>query len=155
MKVLLLQKINKLGDIGSEISVKPGYARNYLLPKKIAVLPTEENILLVEKHKKELLAEEEKLKNIALEEKEKLLDYSMTFLVKVQEEDKIFGSVSLQNILDKLNEDGHEIQKKQINLDSGSIKILGKYGVHINFHPEVEITIPIEIKEEPNVLPNK
>ena len=62
MKVLLLQKINKLGDIGSEISVKPGYARNYLLPKKIAVLPTEENILLVEKHKKELLAEEEKLK---------------------------------------------------------------------------------------------
>ena len=58
MKVLLLKKINKLGDIGSSISVKPGYARNYLLPKKIAVLPTEENMLLVEAKKKELLVEE-------------------------------------------------------------------------------------------------
>ena len=72
MKVLLLQKISKLGDIGSEVNVKPGYARNYLLPKKIAVMPTEDNIVFVQKKKEELLAEEEKLKNIALQTQEKL-----------------------------------------------------------------------------------
>lgn len=155
MKVLLLKKINKLGDIGSSISVKPGYARNYLLPKKIAVLPTEENMLLVEAKKKELLVEEEKLKNIALEKKDKLSNYSMTFSAKVQEEDIIFGSISLQNILEKLNQDGHLIEKKQINLPSGSIKSLGKYSVHINLHPEVDIAIPIEVKEEANILPNR
>ena len=102
MKVLLLQKINKLGDIGAEISVKPGYARNYLLPKKIAVMPTKENILFVEKKKQELLAEEEKIKNLALEKQEKLKYFSenpIVFMAKIQEEDKIFGSITLQNIL--------------------------------------------------------
>ena len=115
MKVLLLQKINKLGDIGTEISVKPGYARNYLLPKKIAVMPTEENILFVEKKKQELLAEEEKNKNFALQKQEKLKHFSdnpIVFMAKIQEEDKIFGSISLQNVLDKINEQGHEIEKK-------------------------------------------
>ena len=157
MKVLLLQKINKLGDIGSEVNVKPGYARNYLLPKKIAVMPTEDNILFVQKKKEELLAEEEKLKNIALQTQEKLnqfLEKPIVFTAKIQEEDKIFGSISLQNILDKINESGHEIQKKQINLPSGSIKTLGKFTAHISLHPEVSVTVPIEVKEEVSVLPN-
>ena len=157
MKVLLLQKINKLGDIGSEVNVKPGYARNYLLPKKIAVMPTEDNILFVQKKKEELIAEEEKLKNIALQTQEKLnqfLENPIVFTAKTQEEDKIFGSVSLQNILDKINESGHEIQKKQINLPSGSIKTLGKFTAHISLHPEVSVTVPIEVKEEVSVLPN-
>ena len=157
MKVLLLQKINKLGDIGSEVNVKPGYARNYLLPKKIAVMPTEDNILFVQKKKEELIAEEEKLKNIALQTQEKLnqfLENPIVFTAKTQEEEKIFGSVSLQNILDKINESGHEIQKKQINLPSGSIKTLGKFTANISLHPEVSVTVPIEVKEEVSVLPN-
>ena len=157
MKVLLLQKINKLGDIGSEVNVKPGYARNYLLPKKIAVMPTEDNILFVQKKKEELLAEEEKLKNIALQTQEKLnqfLENPIVFTAKIQEEDKIFGSISLQNVLDKINESGHEVQKKQINLPSGSIKTLGKFTAHISLHPEVSVTVPIEVKEEVSVLPN-
>ncbi len=157
MKVLLLQKINKLGDIGSEVNVKPGYARNYLLPKKIAVMPTEDNILFVQKKKEELLAEEEKLKNIALQAQEKLnqfLEKPIVFTAKIQEEDKIFGSISLQNVLDKINESGHEVQKKQINLPSGSIKTLGKFTAHISLHPEVSVTVPIEVKEEVSVLPN-
>ena len=112
-------------------------------------------MLLVEANKKELLVEEEKLKNIALEKKDKLSNYSMTFSAKVQEEDIIFGSISLQNILEKLNQDGHLIEKKQINLPSGSIKALGKYSAHINLHPEVDIAIPIEVKEEANILPNR
>ena len=157
MKVLLLQKISKLGDIGSEVNVKPGYARNYLLPKKIAVMPTEDNIVFVQKKKEELLAEEEKLKNIALQTQEKLnqfLENPIVFTAKIQEEDKIFGSISLQNVLDKINESGHEIQKKQINLPSGSIKTLGKFTAHISLHPEVSVTVPIEVKEEVSVLPN-
>ena len=157
MKVLLLQKISKLGDIGSEVNVKPGYARNYLLPKKIAVMPTEDNILFVQKKKEELLAEEEKLKNIALQTQEKLnqfLEKPIVFTAKIQEEDKIFGSISLQNVLDKINESGHEVQKKQINLPSGSIKTLGKFTAHISLHPEVSVTVPIEVKEEVSVLPN-
>ena len=73
---------------------------------------------------------------------------------KIQEEDKIFGSISLQNVLDKINESGHEVQKKQINLPSGSIKTLGKFTAHISLHPEVSVAVPIEVKEEVSVLPN-
>ena len=79
MNILLLKNIKNLGDVGSEVSVKSGYARNFLLPQKHAVLPTKANLELVEEKKQELLKQEEALKNEAMLQKEKYNNYEMIF----------------------------------------------------------------------------
>ena len=147
MNILLLKKIKNLGDVGSEVSVKSGYARNFLLPQKHAVLPTKANLELVEEKKQELLKQEEALKNEAMLQKEKYNNYEMIFEENVQEEDeKLFGSITLQTVLDRLKEDGFEVLKKQVNLPSGPIKILGNdFIVNVSLHPEVSVTIPLKV----------
>ena len=147
MNILLLKNIKNLGNVGSEVSVKSGYARNFLLPQKYAVLPTKANIELVEQKKQELLKQEEILKNEALMQKEKYKSYEIIFEENVQEEDeKLFGSITLQTVLDRLKEDGFEVLKKQVNLPSGPIKILGNdFIVNVSLHPEVSVTIPLKI----------
>ena len=147
MNVILLKKIKKLGDIGSEVNVKSGYARNFLLPQKHAVLPTKENLKIIEAKKEELLKQEELLKSEATEKQSKLEGYAITFEVNVQEEDdKLFGSITLQSILDRLKEDGHEIEKKQVNLPSGPIKSLGDdFIVTISLHSDITVTVPLKV----------
>ena len=147
MNILLLKKIKNLGDVGSEVSVKSGYARNFLLPQKHAVLPTKANLELVEEKKQELLKQEEALKNEAMLQKEKYNNYEMIFKENVQEEDeKLFGSITLQTVLDRLKEDGFEVLKKQVNLPSGPIKVLGNdFIVNVSLHPEVRVTIPLKV----------
>jgi len=147
MNILLLKKIKNLGDVGSEVSVKSGYARNFLLPQKHAVLPTKANLELVEEKKQELLKQEEALKNEAMLQKEKYNNYEMIFKENVQEEDeKLFGSITLQTVLDRLKEDGFEVLKKQVNLPSGPIKVLGNdFIVNVSLHPEVSVTIPLKV----------
>jgi large subunit ribosomal protein L9 len=147
MNILLLKKIKNLGDVGSKVSVKSGYARNFLLPQKHAVLPTKANLEFVEEKKKELLKQEEALKNEATLQKEKYNNYEMIFEENVQEEDeKLFGSITLQTVLDRLKEDGFEVLKKQVNLPSGPIKVLGNdFIVNVSLHPEVSVTIPLKV----------
>ena len=147
MNILLLKKIKNLGDVGSEVSVKSGYARNFLLPQKHAVLLTKANLELVEEKKQELLKQEEALKNEAMLQKEKYNNYEMIFEENVQEEDeKLFGSITLQTVLDRLKEDGFEVLKKQVNLPSGPIKVLGNdFIVNVSLHPEVSVTIPLKV----------
>ena len=102
MNVLLLKKIKNLGEVGAEVSVKSGYARNFLFPKNLALPLTPENIEIVEKEKQELLKKEKELKDIALAEKTKYDNYVLGVDVNIKEDDIIYGSINLQNILDKL-----------------------------------------------------
>ena len=96
MNILLLKKIKNLGDVGSEVSVKSGYARNFLLPQKHAVLPTKANLAVIEEKKQVLIKQEEELKSLALIEQEKYKDYSLSFEVNVQKDaDNLFGSITL------------------------------------------------------------
>ena len=146
MNVLLLKKIKKLGDIGQEVSVKSGYARNFLFPKEFAVPMTKENIAIVEEKKQELVKIEKELKDKALENQKKYENYELVFDVNIHEENKLFGSITLQNILDKLLTDGMEVQKKDINMPFGPIKELSDENiVTISLHPEVNVTIPIKL----------
>tara|TARA_Y100000816_G_scaffold283179_1_gene259748 strand:- start:345 stop:866 length:522 start_codon:yes stop_codon:yes gene_type:complete len=146
MNILLLKKIKNLGDVGAEVSVKSGYARNYLFPKNLALPLTPENIEIVEKEKQELLKKEQELKDIALVEKDKYDNYVLTVDVNVKEEDVIYGSVNLQNILDKLKDDGFNLEKRQVNLPRGPIKVLGDdHIVTINLHSDVQVTIPVKL----------
>ena len=146
MDVLLLKNIKKLGEIGSKVSVKSGYARNFLLPTNQAVLPTKANLAKVEEQKQELLKIEEEMRSKALLEQEKFNNYELSFEVNIQEEDKLFGSVTLQNVVDKLKEDGFELPKKQVNLPSGPIKIFkNDYIATISLHTDVLVTVPIKL----------
>ena len=146
MDVLLLKNIKKLGEIGSKVSVKSGYARNYLLPTNQAVLPTKANLAKVEEQKQELLKIEEEMRSKALLEQEKFNNYELSFEVNIQEEDKLFGSVTLQNVVDRLKEDGFDLPKKQVNLPSGPIKIFkDDYIATISLHTDVLVTVPIKL----------
>ena len=147
MNILLLKKIKNLGDIGSEVSVKSGYARNFLLPQKHAVLPTKANLELVEEKKQVLIKQEEELKSLALIEQEKYKDYSLSFEVNVQQDaDNLFGSITLQNIVDRLVEDGYAVVKKQVSLPSGAIKTFAEdYIATVSLHTDISITIPIKL----------
>tara|TARA_B100001564_G_C20512703_1_gene611354 strand:+ start:210 stop:740 length:531 start_codon:yes stop_codon:yes gene_type:complete len=146
MDVLLLKNIKNLGEIGSKVSVKSGYARNFLIPTNQAVLPTKINLAKVEEQKQELLKFEEEMRAKALTQKEQFNEYELVFEVNIQEEDKLFGSITLQNIMDKLKSDGFDLPKKQVNLPSGPIKIFKEdYIVTISLHTDVLVTVPIKL----------
>jgi len=144
MKLVLLKDVKHLGKVGQEINVKGGYARNYLLPTKAALTPSEENMKIIEKMRDELIKKEQEAKDNALTVKDKLQGYKQVHKVKVKEETtELFGSITLQNIVDMIKNDGYDIEKKQVNLPSGAIKELGTYNVNISLHPEVACDIEI------------
>jgi large subunit ribosomal protein L9 len=151
MKLVLLKDIKHLGKVGEEINVKGGYARNYLLPTKSALTPSDENLEIINQMKDELIKKEQDAKDAAMLLKDKLAGYNQTHKVKVKDDtNELFGSITLQNVIDKLKDDGHIIEKKQINLPSGSIKELGTYHANISLHSEVscDIEIVAEISQE-------
>jgi large subunit ribosomal protein L9 len=144
MKLVLLKDVKHLGKVGEEINVKAGYARNYLLPTKSALTPSEENLDIINKMKDELIKKEQDAKDTAMSFKDRLNGYNQLHKVKVKEDsNELFGSITLQNIIDKMKEDGYVIEKKQINLPLGSIKELGTYNANISLHPEVACDIEI------------
>tara|TARA_Y100000816_G_scaffold283892_1_gene261337 strand:- start:94 stop:612 length:519 start_codon:yes stop_codon:yes gene_type:complete len=146
MNVLLLKKIKNLGEVGAEVSVKSGYARNFLFPKKIALPLTPENIEIVEKEKQDLLKKEEEIRNIAIAEKDKYENYQLLMDVNVKEDNVIYGSINLQNVLDKLHSDGFNLEKRQVNLPRGPIRVLGDdHIVTVSLHSDVQVTIPIKL----------
>tara|TARA_B100001093_G_scaffold498697_1_gene547096 strand:+ start:414 stop:884 length:471 start_codon:yes stop_codon:yes gene_type:complete len=151
MKLVLLKDVKHLGKVGEEINVKAGYARNYLLPTQSALTPTNENIEIINKMKDELLKKEQEAKDVAMLLKEKMAGYNQVHIVKTKDDsNELFGSITLQNIIDKIKEDGHVIEKKQINLPSGAIKELGSYRANISLHPEVACDIEIIAEKSEN-----
>ena len=144
MKLVLLKDVKHLGKVGEEINVKAGYARNYLLPSQSALTPTNENIEIINKMKDELLKKEQEAKDSAMSLKEKLAGYKQVHKVKTKDDsNELFGSITLQNIIDKMKEDAYVIEKKQVNLPLGAIKELGTYHANISLHPEVACDIEI------------
>ena len=144
MKLVLLKDIKHLGKVGDEVNVKGGFARNYLLPTKSALTPTDENIEIISKMKDELMEKEKEAKSHALTVKEKLAGYKQVYSLEVKEDsDELFGSITLQNIADKIKSDGFDIEKKQINLPTGAIKQLGTFHANITLHSEVSCDVEI------------
>ncbi len=144
MKLILLKDVKHLGKVGDEVNVKGGFARNFLLPTKSALTPTDENMAIISKMKDELMKKEQEAKEYALSLKEKLSGYKQIFKLQVKEDsEELFGSVTLQNIADQIKNDGFEIEKKQINLPTGSIKELGVFHANVSLHSEVSCDIEI------------
>ena len=145
MEIILLEKISNLGDIGQKIKVKDGYARNYLLPKKIAVRATEANKRIFDEKKEELQkANKEKIK--IAEENLKLLPSSIILYREASEQGALFGSVSSRDIAKDIN----SLKKVELNakdiLVKNSIKELGKFNVDVILHAEVIGKIEVVVK---------
>ncbi len=142
MKVILTQDIPSLGKKTEAVEVKPGYARNYLIPQGLALPATESSLKQLQiKIKKDELRISKK-KQEAEELGKKLNEVSCTATVQAGEDDKLYGSVSIPDIVKLLDEQGVNIDKNKIILDE-PIKALGVYNIPIRLHPEVEATIKL------------
>ena len=148
MNVILLERVNNLGDLGDEVSVKAGFARNFLLPKKKAVQANDANRAVFEEKRKELEdAANEKLA-AAKERAESLNQYLLTIQVKAGEEDRLFGSVGTQDIADALVSKGLQVERSEVRLPDGAIRVLGEYEVNIQLHSDVTATIQLHVVAE-------
>ena len=147
MKVILRQNTEGLGQIGEVVDVKDGYARNFLIPRKLAYAALKGNIKALEEEKKTLSKKREQELAAAETLAAELERVSVTIPVQVGEEDRIFGSVTTQMISDALKEKGNEIDKRKIEIDE-PIKALGIYSVSIKLHPSVSAKIKVWVVRE-------
>ena len=138
MDVILMQSVDNLGEMGETVSVARGYARNFLVPKGLAVLATDGHRKLVAEHMK-LEAKRDDLRKASAEElAAKLGELTCTITVQAGDDDKLFGSVGPRDIAEALKIDGGEFDHKQIVLTE-AIKQLGVYTVPVKLHAEVEV----------------
>lgn len=148
MEIILKQDIPKIGYKDEIVTVKDGYARNYLIPKGFAINATAS----VKKAHLEILKQkahkEEKIKNEASELAEKLKDISLTIGAKTSSKGKIFGSVNTIQIAAALKEKGFEVERKNISFKEELIKEVGKYTAIIKLHKEIQAEVPFEIVTE-------
>lgn len=147
MKVILRKDFEALGKIGDVIDVKNGYARNFLIPRKIAYTALRGNLKALEDEKKSIARQSEKELKSAEKVSAELEKVSVTIPVQVGEEDKIFGSVTTQMIADTLVEKGFEIDKRKIDIGE-PIKTLGIYNVNVKLHPSVTAGIKVWVVRE-------
>ena len=147
MKVILYTKIENLGNGGDIISVKKGFARNYLFPRKLAMEATPSGIKQWEYKKRAVLAKEGKAHRKAIELSEKLEKLSFTVSVKVGEQEQMFGSVTNADLEEILQKEGIKIDRKDILLQE-PIRELGVYTVPLRLHPQVKGKIKVWVVKE-------
>ena len=144
MKIILLQTHENLGNVGDVVNVKPGYARNYLFPNRIASAATKQNIKSLEAFIKVQEIKEAKNRTNLEALSKKLNTLTLKFDVQVGEDEKLFGSVTSQMISEELSKKGYTIDKKEINLEE-PIKSLGNYKIEIDLEYDLETKIKIKV----------
>ncbi len=147
MKVILKEDIKKIGKMGQIVDVADGFARNYLVPKGLAVEANTKNIRSIEHEKKIVHEKARKLKDSAQDLSSKISAMTITIKAKAGEEGKLFGSVTTMDIAEALHNEGIEIDKKRISLEE-PIKRLGSYPVNIKLHSDVSLQLNIQVIEE-------
>ena len=148
MNVILLEKIGNLGDLGDEVSVKPGFARNYLLPQGKAVTADDENRTVFEGRRAELEASANEKLAEANTRAEKLVDKELSIAVKSGEEGRLYGSVGTQNIADALTAEGTPVERSEIRMPEGVIRVLGEYEIAIQLHTDITAQIKVVVVPE-------
>jgi large subunit ribosomal protein L9 len=148
MEVILREEIEKLGRRGDVVKVASGYARNYLLPKRLAVAATDSNKKIVEQEKQAYLRRESKEIGDASDLAKMMASLEVTIAQKAGDNDQLFGSVTAQDIAAALERAGYTIDRRKVNL-AEPIKSLGDYKVAVKLHREVSVELPVHvIKEE-------
>lgn len=156
MKIILKEDVDKLGKCGEVKEVKEGYARNFLLPRNLAVVANPANLSSIEEIKRQKTSREEKLQKEAEKLRDKLEQISCTAEVLVGEEDKVFGSVTSADIVKLLRDKGFVVDKRAVMLEE-PLKALGVYTVPVKIHPEVTANLKVWVvkqakKEESEIV---
>ncbi|HKJ66853.1 MAG TPA: 50S ribosomal protein L9 [bacterium] len=147
MKIILRETVDKLGESGEIVDVKPGYFRNYLHPMGMAMAATDSNRKVYEEERRLREARENKERIESDKLAQKLSNLSLNAMVQVGEEDKVFGSVTSQDIADLLKDKGYEIDKRDIQLDE-PIRELGIYPVPVKLHRDVTVEVKVWVIKE-------
>lgn len=147
MKVILTENIAALGQIGQIVTVAPGYARNFLFPKGLALEATGKNLRELEHQKQWLARKREKVHQEMLSLAEKLNRLEIVFRRKVVEEDKLYGSVSASDVLAELEERGFDLPRKSVQLEQ-PIKTLGEFSIPIRVDAQVSAQVKLIIVKE-------
>ena len=147
MEVILREDIDNLGSRGDVVKVAPGYARNFLLPKRLAVMANDSNKKIVEQERQAHLRKEAKLEGEAADLSKLLNGVSVTITQKAGENDQLFGSVTSQNVADALAARNFSIDKRKVQLDE-PIKQLGEYKVPVRLHKNVTAEVTVVVAKE-------
>jgi large subunit ribosomal protein L9 len=146
VEVVLLERVEKLGQMGQVVTVKPGYARNYLLPRKKALRATKENLAYFERERAQLEASNLQRKGEASEIGGKLEGLSVVILRQAGESGQLYGSVSARDIAEAVTAAGFTIEKRQVLLER-PIKSLGLHSVRLVLHPEVSVRVTANVAQ--------
>ncbi len=147
MRIVLLKDVERVGRAGEIVKVANGFARNFLIPRGEALLATDANLAHFESRRRQHEAAAEREKKAAEALAQELEKASLTIQARVGEEEKLFGSVTAQNIVSLLKEQGHDIDRRKIELEE-PIRALGVYNIEIRLHPEVRATIKLWVVKE-------
>jgi large subunit ribosomal protein L9 len=147
MEVILREDIEKLGHRGAVVKVAPGYARNYLLPKKLAVAATEANKKIIAQEREAWLRREAKVQSEAEELGKLLASVTLTISQRAGEEGHLFGSVTAKDVADALEKQNFSIDRKKIQLDE-NIRQVGEYKVPVRLHREVTVPVTVNVVAE-------
>lgn len=147
MNVILKEDVKNLGKMGDVVTVKEGYARNFLFPKGLAVEANEKNVKALDHTKRQILDRAKKIKSDAETMAAKFAGKTITITAKAGEEEKLFGSVTTADIAEALKKDGNEVDKKKIHLEE-PIRRLGTYTVSVKVHPEVSADVTVQVVAE-------
>jgi large subunit ribosomal protein L9 len=143
-KVVVIEKFKKHWDIGSVVSVKDGYARNYLIPNGKAKIATKQNIEDIKLNEQNLIIKDSENKSNAETTAQSINSLKFTKEIAAKDNGELYGSLSISDIVTFLNDNNISIQKKSIKLGN-KIKTIGEYSVEIDLHPEVDCSLNIEI----------
>jgi large subunit ribosomal protein L9 len=145
MEIILLESIDRLGGLGDQVNVRPGFARNYLLPKGKAKLATAANIAEIAERRAELEKHEADVLKTAKARAEQLEGLEISITAKSGGEGKLFGSITNANITEAVNEKGIELEKSEVRMPEGPIRLAGEYDIDLHLHTEVNATIKLTV----------
>jgi len=148
MEVILMQKVANLGNIGDKVKVKPGYGRNFLLPSGKAALATSTNLKKFEERRAELEKLAADSLTSAQSRAKQLEGFKLNLHAKAGTEGKLFGSVGTADISEALTKAGIAIERSEVRLPGGPIRLMGEHHVKLHLHSDVEIDLPVVITAE-------
>lgn len=148
MEVILLKKVENLGNLGDKVSVKSGYGRNYLLPSGTAVPATAANVAEFEARRAELEKQAAELLSNAEARRGQIEALSVTISCKAGDEGRLFGSVGTHDIAGAVTAAGVEVKKNEVRLPNGAFHQIGKYEVTLHLHSDVNATLQLEVVPE-------
>ena len=148
MKLILLEKVQNLGDLGDTVRVKPGFGRNFLVPQGKAVPATKDNVAMFEARRAELEAAANERLSTAESRRETLTDVTVEIAANASDEGKLFGSIGPREIADAVTAQGLPLNKSEVVMGEGPIRNTGEFDVIVSLHADVETTVKVVVTPE-------